>query len=123
MLRIGLILIMVVCIISAFVGCAYDKKELIYPTVTCDTTNVTYTDVIEPLVRQRCYSCHAGPGGGISGTSLDSYDDLKTVASFGEVVHRITTTDPSEMMPKGGPRLSDCEISKITTWVNNGYKK
>jgi hypothetical protein len=51
---------------------------------------------------------------------LDSYSALKGQGSTGELMRRLTTTDPIKMMPQGGPRLSDCDIAKINWWVNHG---
>ena len=104
-----------------FTSCYYDKAELVYPQVAaCDTVNMTYTKDVQSIIQSRCYSCHAGTASGSFGINLDSYNDLKTYATNGELLHRITTNDPSELMPKGGPKLSNCEISKINAWIQKG---
>lgn len=113
------IAILTIIIIAASSGCYYDKKELVAPATTCDTANMTYTGNIESIIQARCYSCHQGSSS-ISGFPLDSYDNLKEHVDDGDVVRLITSTDPSEMMPQGGPRLPDCEIAKIVAWVNAG---
>src|SRR4051812_28774397 len=99
--------------IAGMQGCYYDKEELAYPSTACDTAAMTYTTNIQPIIQNFCYSCHAGAATGSFGINLDSYANLKVEANSGELVHRITSTDPAFMMPKGGPRLSDCDISKI----------
>ena len=110
-------LIAIVCL----TGCYYDKAELVYATApACDTVNMTYTKDIVPIMQARCYSCHAGSASGSFGINLDSYNDLKSQATSGELLHRITTSDPSELMPKGGPKLPACEISKINAWIQAG---
>lgn len=104
-------------------SCYYDKAEQVYPinSNTCDTTSITYTINMQPIIQNYCYSCHAGtaPSGG--GIVLDSYAALKNFAAGGgSLIGRITSTDPLVQMPRGGPKLSDCDISKIKAWVNAG---
>ena len=117
-----LTVITITILVAGFSGCYYDKEEIVYAgnASTCDTTNIKYNSAVQSIIQQRCYSCHAGTASGSLGINLDSYAELKVSADNGELLRRITTTDPSELMPKGGPRLSDCEISKISNWVNNG---
>lgn len=117
------ILIALFASISIIQGCYYDKAELVYPinTNTCDTIGMTYTTHVQPIIQNYCYSCHAGtaPSGG--GIVLDSYAGVKNFAAGGgSLIDRITSTDPSVQMPRGGPKLSDCDISKIKAWVNAG---
>lgn len=112
-------LIMIAFVIAAFQGCYYDKAELVYPTQNCDTTNMKYTTGIQNIIHAHCDVCHAGSASGSFGINLDSYGDLKAWADNGTLLDRVTSTDPAVMMPKGGPRLSDCEINKIKAWINN----
>lgn len=102
------------------VGCKYDKLALAESVTTCDTTGMTYTSSIEPIIKSNCYSCHAGTASGSFGINLDSYASLKLEAQSGELLNRLTSTDASVMMPKGGPKLSDCDINKINAWIQAG---
>ena len=113
-------LVIVFVVIAAFQGCYYDKAELVYPTSGCDTVNMKYTTTIQSIIQSNCNVCHAGTASGANGIKLDSYTELKAKATSGILLNRITSTDPSIMMPKGGPRLSDCDINKFRAWINNG---
>ena len=118
-----LVIIFIFTFIIFIEGCSYDKAEQVYPINgnACDTTSMTYTTNVQPIIQNYCYSCHAGtaPSGG--GIVLDSYAGVKNFAAGGgSLIDRITSTDPSVQMPRGGPKLSDCDISKIKAWVNAG---
>lgn len=107
---------------GVFSGCYYDKKEVVAPTpitpATCDTAGMTYTANIQSIMQAYCYSCHQGAATGANGITLDNYADLKGEGT--ELINRITSNDPSVMMPRNGPKLSDCDIAKISAWMNSG---
>lgn len=108
--------------IFTFQSCYYDKEELVYPTNTntCDTVGMTYSKDIQPIMVSYCNSCHAAPAGAGGGIVLDNYAQLKLYTGGGNLVNRLITTDASLLMPKGGPKLSDCNIAKVNAWVNAG---
>jgi mono/diheme cytochrome c family protein len=121
MKRIFLYTIVTGIISLSITGCYYDKAELIYAQQpTCDTAGMTYTKNIAPIIQANCYSCHAGTASGSFGINLDSYTSLRAMARSGELLNRLTTTDLSERMPKGGGKLPDCDIAKINAWIQNG---
>lgn len=108
----------VIAAISVFTGCFYDKEELVYPqtgTGNCDTANMTFSTTILPLINTRCNDCHTGNV--TSGFNFSNYNVLRARAISGELMNRLTTTDPSKHMPQGGPMLPDCEIQKFRAWV------
>ena len=94
--------------------------ELVFKTLSepCDT--VTYTKYIKPLIDTYCISCHGtspNPGAPL----LTTYAYVKTVADNGTL--KKTTLDPSptpELMPVGGPPLSQAEKDLIQCWLING---
>jgi cytochrome c553 len=120
MKKVIIVLIVIISIATVFSGCYYDKADLVYPKTSCDTTNMTYTTSIRSIISTNCNVCHGGTAAGAQGIKLDSYSALKGQGSTGELMRRLTTTDPIKMMPQGGPRLSDCDIAKINWWVNHG---
>jgi hypothetical protein len=98
-------------------GCKNYNEVDLYPA--CDTTNVTYSDNILPIISANCLPCHttANQFGGII---LDVLDDARIPARDGRLLKAVTH-DPSVVpMPRGGPKLSDCDIAKITRWINLG---
>jgi hypothetical protein len=110
--------------LALLTGCYYDSKEGLYPTIddVCDTSNVTYSGDIQPMLQSSCYSCHsnanaAGSGGGIK---LQDYADVKTVALNGKLSGSINHASGYSAMPKGGAKLNSCSISKTDVWISKG---
>ena len=103
-------------------GCYYDKAELLNNGTICDTTTSTYSLRVEPIIKARCYSCHAS-GSNSSGLLLDSYTALKAYAGPGgrlmPDIKQVAGTS-FNAMPKGGAKIGDCEISQIQAWINVG---
>lgn len=108
----------VVVLISS---CYYDNEEELYPSssVNCDTTNATYSLVMEPVLSSKCYVCHSTTVAN-GGVVLDSYATLKSYADNGKLLGVINHTPGFSPMPKNQAKLSSCDIAKITSWVNQG---
>lgn len=101
-------------------SCYYDNVEELYPQAPlCDTTNVTYSGTVWPIVNNNCTACHSGgfPSGNVS---LSNYDEVAAAAANGSLLGTIRHENGWSPMPKGGGKLADCDINKIETWVNAG---
>jgi uncharacterized membrane protein len=108
-------------IIFVFAGCYYDKAELIYPsTGTCDTTNVKYSTTVLSILSTNCYSCHSGTASAGAGIQLDTYTNLKIYITNSQFLNSINQTGSLPAMPLNAAKLSNCDIQKITVWINNG---
>jgi hypothetical protein len=113
-------------------GCYNDKYSKLYPnipsgTTTCDTTTITYSGDIKPIIVANCYS----PGNGCHdavGSATSAYDyETSVIALQGNALDGALVTDINFMptkghntMPKNGTQLPACDINKITRWVNEG---
>jgi hypothetical protein len=99
-------------------GCISKNEVELYP---CDTTNMSYQKNIMPIIRQNCYKCHDSGNANLFAENnyLDSYDSLKFHVDFG-LIYNIEHAPGVKAMPKGAPKLSDCEIAKIKAWANQG---
>lgn len=84
----------------------------------CDTVNMKYAANVLPIIRNNCYSCHGGNG--TSGISLDGYNNLKARVDDGRLIGAITHASGFSPMPKGGSKLSDCDINIIKDWIERG---
>lgn len=87
----------------------------------CDTTNFSYAGAIAPILSLNCVGCHNtnNAGGGID---LSIYSGVQEVALNGRLVGSVTWASGFSKMPQGGNQLSDCNITQITKWVNDGAK-
>ena len=84
----------------------------------CDTTNVTYSGVIQIIMQKNCTGCHSATNAG-GGIKLDSYADVKSTITSGRFYGSIIQSSGFKPMPPGS-KLSDCNIKKIKTWMNKG---
>ncbi|MDV7390086.1 hypothetical protein RZS08_01980, partial [Arthrospira platensis SPKY1] len=104
-------------------SCYYDNEDYLYPETQgpagCDTTNVTYTNVVVPILATHCNNCHnpADPRGGVI---VDRYDELINVVNNGRFWGSINHSAGYSPMPKGSGRLSDCNLLKIKKWIDDG---
>lgn len=105
-------------------GCYYDNEEKLYSEVSnsCNLENVTYTATTKPILQASCYSCHSNSkasnsGGGVK---LENYADVKIYVNNGKLMGSIRHEKGYIAMPDGGGKLTDCEISQLQTWIDNG---
>ncbi len=103
-------------------SCYYDSEEALYPSLSsgCDTTAVTFSGKIAPMLANNCLSCHsnataAGAGNGIR---LEIYADVKNRASA--VAGSIKHTGTYSPMPKNGGKLNTCLINQFDIWIRTG---
>ena len=106
-------------------GCYYDNEVDVYPFINqqCDTTNVTYSQTIAPIMSANCNNCHNGttPNGNPS-VITSTYDGLKVVAENGKLYNSVFWVDGKHNMPSGGSKLSECDLTKINIWLRDGAK-
>ncbi len=98
----------------------------------CDTTSVTFSNDIVPILENKCYKCHSDANASLFGDGIDleGYDDLMNYVTYAptgkpivlaNVQHDTSHPDHSPM-PKGDDMLPQCEIDKIEAWINKGSK-
>ncbi len=85
----------------------------------CDTTGITYTNFIGPLMANQCTGCHGGsnPQGGLK---LSTYAEAKASALSGKLYGSVAHLSGYSAMPKGGAALTSCFVNKVKAWINNG---
>jgi len=105
----------------AFSSCYYDNEEDIYPFYenNCDTTSVSYSLAVKPVLDRSCVSCHqaSNPSGGVL---LETYDQVKVSAANGSLWGSINHESGYTAMPLGGGKLGSCSLAQIKSWIDNG---
>jgi len=108
-----------------------DQKSIIYwwikqgaydngcDSAGCDSTNVTYTKSIQPIINMWCLSCHSGSNPS-NGLSLETYDQVVACANSGRLMGALRHELGYFAMPQGGTSLSTCEINLFQKWINIG---
>lgn len=86
----------------------------------CDTSNVTYSNTIQPILENNCYTCHnADDASSIGGNIvLDNYQAVEEKAT--RMLNAVQHAEGYSNMPKGQPKLDECTIAKIRIWVEEG---
>lgn len=110
-------------------GCYNDKADQLYPEPTnpggggntCDTANMSFATNIKPILKQFCTDLGCHTGNGAPGTYLlNAYGGTKTYVDNNRLLGAIRHENGFTAMPQGTSKLSDCNINKITAWVNQG---
>jgi len=85
----------------------------------CDTTSVTFSGTIWPVIQNNCFGCHSGsnPGGGVL---LQDYSTVKAAAQSGKLYGSIAYLNGYVRMPKNGSQLSQCSIRQVKKWIDGG---
>jgi len=86
---------------------------------SCDTSNVTYSGTIAPLVAQRCGGCHGG-GSPQGGLNFSTWSGLNAVAMDGRLEAAIRHQAGVPAMPPVGAQLPDCRIQQFLIWIDTG---
>lgn len=104
--------------ITIYTGCYYDVEEELYPT-GCDTVDVSYANEITPIINNNCINCHskAANQGNIT---LEGYEEILKYANGGSLLGSVKQIQGFAAMPQGAPKINDCSISKIESWIKAG---
>jgi uncharacterized membrane protein len=119
-----ILIILLITFVATITGCYYDSEEALYPTVstTCDLTTVTFATTVKPILQASCLSCHSNSKAASSGSGikLENYSDVVITTKNGQLMGSIKHSNGYVAMPNGGGKLTDCEISKLQKWIDNG---
>ncbi len=86
----------------------------------CDSTNLSFTNRIMPILNTWCVGCHNATtaGGGFDFTSYDGV--VACIAPDNRLSGSIHKLTGYSAMPKDG-NMSDCEIKVIQKWIDTNY--
>jgi hypothetical protein len=110
-----LIKLCILCVVVS--GCFYDNEVELYPgTGSCDTLDISFSEVISPLIQANCNisGCHVsgGTGNGI----FENYDQIRVKVDNGSLENRVVIL--RDMPP--GASLNECQISQFQSWLDAG---
>ena len=94
-------------------SCVTKNKQDILGSSACDTSNITFSNTIQPMALKYCTSCHGGASPS-SNISLEGYDNINYYATdcYNSML--------SGSMPQSAPRVDDCTIRKFKMWIDAG---
>lgn len=100
-----------------FHSCYYDIEQELYPSVGCETSNMSYANDILPILNSKgCISCH----GDLATLDLNGYADLKIYVDNGRLFGSINHDAGFRPMPDFQPKIDQCSIDKIKSWIDAG---
>lgn len=85
----------------------------------CDTTSFTYSGAVRTIISNKCQGCHSGTAAA-GGIDLSVYNGVKAKVTDGRLWGAINHQAGFSAMPKGGAKLSVCEITQIRKWIDAG---
>ena len=106
-------------VFSTIFSCYYDVAEELYPPGDCQTDSVTYAAIVLPILQSRCYQCHDAANN-LGDITLEGYSNVKFYVDNGLLMGAINHESGFSPMPKDRPRLPDCEIDQIESWIADG---
>jgi len=92
-----------------------------------------FEKTVRPILEEHCFDCHGEDSskaklrldttlgilrGGESGEPLM----VRGVSAESEIIKRVTSKQPKEMMPPKGERLSDAEVAVLREWIDSSSK-
>ena len=102
-------------------SCYYDNEVYLYGAgggSACDTTNVTYSGTIVPILNNNgCITCHPLNSG--HATVITDYNSVKALATSGLLVNSVNGNGVL-LMPQSGLKMPSCTLAKISKWVRDG---
>lgn len=85
----------------------------------CDTTAVTYSGSLLPLLNTTCVACHSGasPDGGVD---LTTHANVVSAISYSNLMASIEHVAGAQAMPPAGNALSACQVQLFELWIADG---
>ena len=105
-------------------ACYYDHEDILYGATSnqpcTDTAGaVSYSQKVVPILQASCYGCHTGsfPSGN---QLMGTYAADKAMGQNGKLYGTIAHSAGFSPMPKGGAKLSACQIAVVKKWIDQG---
>lgn len=96
---------------------------MVQPTMPCDTTAVTWSLTIVPLLQTHCAlpTCHVSGGNGTG--NFTTYAGVMTQVDNGKLLKAVQHLPGAIPMPPDGSMIPACDIARLQAWVNAGAEE
>lgn len=101
-------------------SCYYDVEEVLYAGEECNTEAVSYQDDIRLIFDTHCMICH-NASSNFGNVKLETYAQVVTRVESGELLGVIRHDPGFSPMPQGNPKIPECQIRQIESWIDDGY--
>lgn len=106
-------------LVFVFSSCAYNSEEELYGIADCDTIVVTWENPIKEILAENCVPCH-NEELHYNDVRHDTYAFELIVVNDGRLNGVVNHLPGYPQMPYQLPKLSDCELLLINTWLERG---
>ncbi len=89
------------------------------PSTGCDTTNITYSKTLTPILQNYCLGCHNSTQAQ-GNVNLQGYDNVKKYVLAGSFMGSINHQSGYVAMPSSTIKISDCNIKQFQKWIDAG---
>ena len=130
MIRIMKIRIFIALIIFSVAGCNIDEGPFVYDTDVNDSTIISFSKDVQPILNSNCTPCHTDLHAKLNLLPCCSYNQLlfdgynasyiDTLNPENSRIYKHITGKLSIMPPSG--KLQESQINKILYWIKQGGK-
>lgn len=85
----------------------------------CQTTNMSWSQHIRPVIQTYCLGCHSGAAPG-AGLNFSTHAGVAATVSGGRLYGAINHQSGFVAMPLGGAKMPECNILQIESWIDAG---
>ena len=111
--------LLILSFISGSLSCTFYSEEELYGIQDCDTTLVTWEHPIREILATYCVECH-NEELAYKGVRHDVYELELIVVNDGRLNGVVNHLPGYPQMPYQRPKLPDCELLLINTWLERG---
>lgn len=86
---------------------------------TCNTTNVTFSASVKPILQTYCNGCHGGSSP-LGNVDYNTYNGVKATVTNGKLLGSIQHLSGFSPMPQNANKLSVCNLGIIKAWIDSG---
>ena len=122
----------VIALVYLFIISCTNDKGIPLPFINkpiqgCDSSNISYSAAVQPILKNNCYSCHSTASGS-GGLDLENFSSLKNYLEYfyrndsiygSKFSHIINQKGSVLYMPPTG-KLNDCDLLIINKWIRVG---
>jgi len=96
--------------------CTYNSLEVYETSDSCDVSNVTYAEDIQPVLENHCFRCH-GADVQEAGLNFKKIEDVLEIAKSGQFSGVVNHEEGYLPMPQDRDQLPACIRKKIDAWI------
>ena len=107
-------------------SCYYDNAETLYGGGICDTSSISYSSTIVPVLSVYCSKCHSAVNAPIAGDGLilEGFNNISIYLQQNEqtLINSVKQNGKAKSMPPSSAKIDKCSIAFLEAWIIQGRK-